>query len=216
MSARSRRVNMNSRGFHAVSTHRRLVSTIVLITALAALGGCSERGSMPTTPAVAPALRVAPLDGATGVRLDAPVVLDFGIQVAPSVVASGVRLISEYDMNVNCPDSTMGPHGSMDMVMSDSTMLRHMAQFHATPGHYAWDAAGTVCTFRPDSLMRGMTRYMVYMSGAMLQIMQHMGGSMMSGGGMMGGGTMSGSMMRDGAMVAHFTTMSADGHAGHH
>lgn len=204
----------NSRGLHAVSAHRRFVSTIVVVVALAELAGCTG-GSMPTAPAGTPALKVSPADGAAGVRLDAPIVLDFGTPVDPSVVVSGVRLVSEYDMSVNCPDPTMGPHGTMDMVMSDSTMLRHMAQFHATPGHYSWDAAETICTFRPDSLMRGQTRYMVYMSGAMLQMMQQMGGSMMSGR-MMGGGTMSGTMMRDGAMVAHFTTMSADGHAAHH
>ena len=181
-----------------------MTSVFALLLSAIAFAGCSNHSSQPMAPA-APLLRVSPADGASSVRLDAAVSLDFGTAVDRPNVERGLHLLAESDMLGVCPDSAMGSHGTMDTIMGDSGMLRHMDQVHATHGHFSWNAGGTVCTFAPDSLMRPQTRYMIHMSGAMLQMMQGMGG-------MMGGGGMNGA----GDMMLHFQTMTSDGHAGHH
>jgi hypothetical protein len=139
------------------------------------------------------------------VRLDAQVVLDFGTAVDRGAVENGLHLIAESDMYDSCPDSSMGPHGMMDAVMDDADMMRHMGSSHATRGRFRWNSAGTVCTFVPDSLMQTQMRYMVHMSGDMMQMMERMGGTMKGG-----------RMNRSGDMMVHFETMAADNHGGHH
>lgn len=168
--------------------------------------GCSNRTTtMPTQPAAAAVLKVTPADGATAVRLDAGITLDFGVAVDRPAAERGFRLISEADMTGSCPDASMGSHGSMNAVMADPVMLAHMDAVHATHGRFSWNDVGTVCTFVPDSLMRSQTRYMTHMSRSMLDMMTGMGGTM-------GPGQMTGS----GDMVAHFQTITDDGHSGHH
>ena len=174
---------------------------ILWLTMLAALvlvaATCSKDSSSPLSPA-ATELRITPADGATAVRLDAPVVLEFGLAADRPTVESGLYLMSEADMTTGpCPDTTMGPHGTMLAMMGDTTMLHHMEQFHATHGHFTWNTAGTVCTFQPDSLMRPQMRYLVIMSGTMGRMMQSMGGRM-SGGSMNGWGD----------WMVHFQTMA--------
>lgn len=179
-------------------------ASLALLLLTIGVASCSKGASSPTSPSGA-VLRVTPADGATGVRLDAPVSIDFGKTVDRSVVENGFHLIAESDMSNSCPDPTMGSHGGMDAVMANSDMLRHMGEFHSMPGHYDWNADGTSCTFAPDSLMRPQTRYMVHMSSTMIEMMQQMGGTMM-------GGVMNGA----GDMMVHFRTVSADEHSGHH
>ena len=182
---------------------RGLAVPLVLALGLgASLVGCSDRSG--TMPAVK-VLRISPADGATGVRLDSPVVLDFGVPVTRSTAERGFHLISESDMQGSCPVSSMGPHGTMDSIMNDPAMLAHMDEYHATHGRYDWNSAGTVCTFKPDTLMAPGTRYMAHMSGEMLDMMERMGGGMMDGG-----------MSPGGDMMVHFQTMASDEHAGHH
>jgi len=180
----------------------RLVFLSLLVLATA---GCSQRTTNSMAPAPSSVLQVVPADGATEIRLDAGVTLDFGVAVDRAAVESGFRLLSEVDMTGSCPDSFMAAHGSMDAVMNEPVTLAHMDAVHATPGTFSWNGAGTACTFMPDSLMRPQTRYMLHMGSTMLEMMTRMGGSM-------GGGAMNGS----GDMMLHFRTMSDDGHGGHH
>ena len=181
---------------------RRIVFLVALIVGVA---GCSKNTSTPTRPAAPNMLKLAPADGATAVRLDAPVTVDFGVPVDQRVVERGLHLVSQADMVSLCPDSTMRAHGSMDAVMSDPAMLAHMEALHSIHGQFSWNSAGTVCMFAPDTLMRDQTRYMVHMGHEVLDMMGRMGGTM-------GSGTMSSA----GDMFAHFTTTTADAHAGHH
>jgi hypothetical protein len=155
-----------------------------------------------------PTMRVVssvPADGATAVRLDAGVTLDFGTAVNRGAVEGSVHLLAEPDMFSGCPDPSMGSHGTMESMMDDTNMLRHMDQVHATAGRFSWNAAGTVCTFQPDSPMLPQTRYMVHMSGGMMEMMRQMGVGMMSG-----------QMNPAGDMMMHFQTITAGDHAGHH
>ena len=179
----------------------RIVALLVLAVATT---GCSRQASSPTQP-LTKVLTSVPADGGTGVRLDAAVTLDFGAAVDRAAVERGVHLLAERDMFTSCPDASMGSHGTMESVMDDENMLRHMDELHATGGRYSWNAAGTVCTFQPDSLMGPQTRYMVHMRGAMLEMMRQ------TGVGMMGG-----RMNTSGDMMLHFQTMTADDHGGHH
>ena len=178
---------------HARSFRPRARGSLLLIGAFLA-AGCSS----PTTPA-SRALRIIPADGATGVRLDASVVLDFGISVERATVERGLHLLSESDMTGSCPDSsTMDMHANMQTIMNDPAMLQHMDRFHSTHGRYSWSSSGTTCTFTPDSLMQAQTGYMIHMSGSMTDMMGRMGGSMMPG-------RMNGS----GDMMTHFETMAS-------
>ncbi len=185
-------------------------SALIAVLLLPALAGCSADPTMMSgsSPPVA-RVTVAPNDGATGVRLDAPVTLSFRQSVDRSVVERSFHLLSEYDMlDAACPDSMMSMHGSMLDVMADSTMMRHMEASHATSGGFSWNEAGTACVFTPASWLRPQTRYMIHMGSEMMQMM----GSMTGMGGH-GTGTMAGDMM------LHFTTMdttSGGGHDGHH
>jgi hypothetical protein len=186
---------------------------LVVTVALATLSGCSQKSAAPTAPAPTPtSLVLTPADGASAVRLDAPVTLEFGVAVDRAVVERGFHLISEYDMtSAPCPDSLMALHGTMMTVMADSAMTRHMDQFHSTSGSLAWDAASTMCTFQPTSWMRPQTRYMLHLDRDMAQMMTARMGAM---GGMAGHG--SGQTMGD--MMFHFTTLdtTGGGHNGHH
>ena len=175
----------------------------LFVLAIATMG-CSRDASSPMQP-VNNVVRSVPADGATGVRLDAGVTLDFGAVVDRDAVERGVHLLAERDMFSLCPDPAMPSHGTMESVMNDPTMLQHMDAVHATPGQFSWNAAGTSCTFEPDSLMGVQTRYMVHMSGAMLEMMRQAGVGMMEG-----------RMNTPGDMMLHFQTVSADDHGGHH
>ena len=164
-----------------------------------------------TSPLTSP-LEISPADGSVAVRLDAPVTVRFATGVDRAVVEQELHLVSESDMlGGSCPDLTMGSHGTMMDVMADSLMLRHMDDFHATGVDFQWNATGTECIVRPDSLMEPGTRYMVHMGSGMTRMMESRMGSMS---GMFGHG--SGSMGDD--MRFHFTTMdtSGGGHLGHH
>lgn len=165
---------------------------------------CSRIARSPMQPATQ-VIGAVPADGSTGVRLDAAVTLDFGAVVDRAAVERGVHLLAERDMFSQCPDPSMQNHGTMASVMDDPNMLQHLDTTHATTGEFSWNAAGTACTFQPDSLMGPQSRYMVHVSGAMLESMRQAGVSMMGG-----------QMNTSGDMMLHFQTMTADGHAGHH
>lgn len=181
----------------------RLASLSLVVLALA---GCSKGSpDVPTMPASSAVLRANPADGATEVRLDAAVSLDFGVAVDTDAVENGFRLISEADMSGSCPDPTMAAHGSMDAVMADPAAMAHMDAYHATRGSFSWNETGSACTFTPDSLMRPQTRYMMHMGRDMIEMMNRMGGSMGDG-----------PMMGSGDMALHFRTTTADDHSGHH
>jgi len=188
--------------------------SIVAVAALIAgvlIAGCSKESSMPMSPAAPamPALSVNPADGATAVRLDAPITLAFGAPVDRAVVERDLRLISEPAISdPSCPDAATMSHPDMIHCMADSAMMRHLDNYHATPGRFSWNAAGTQCEFRPDSMMAPSTRHMIHMGRGMMDMV---GG--MTGSGMMGG---HGSGMMAGHMMLHFMTMDAGGHDGHH
>jgi len=190
--------------------HLRMITIAAL--AFASLTGCSQKPAAPLAPLTGASLSVAPASGEIDVRLDAPVVLSFGVAVDPAVVERDFHLISEYDMtSAPCPDSAMGAHGAMTAVMGNSTMMRHLDGFHSTGGSFRWNDGLSECLFQPDSWMRPQTRYLVHLDAGMVQMMESRMGSM---GGMTGhgAGTMSGDMM------FHFTTLdsSGGGHDGHH
>lgn len=166
--------------------------------------GCSRESSSPMQPAMK-VLTASPADGATNVRLDAVVTLDFGAAMNTDAVERGLHLLAEPDMFSGCPDPTMGSHGTMDSAMDDANMLRHMVEQHGSTGRYSWNESGTACTFKPDSLMRPQTRYMVHMSGEMLNMMSQAGVGMMRG-----------RMNSAGEMMLHFQTTTLDDHGGHH
>lgn len=176
---------------------------ILLVLAVTAVG-CSSKTYTPTQP-VSRILTTVPVDNATEVRLDAAVTLDFGTGVDRAVVERGAHLIAESDMFSVCPDTSMGSHGTTESMMDDAGMLQHMGASHATAGSFSWNAAGTACTFRPESLMQPQTRYMVHMSSEMLGMMRAAGVSMMDG-----------RMNTAGDMMLHFRTIPADEHDGHH
>jgi hypothetical protein len=176
----------------------------LLFLVLGLTAGCSSDASRPTQP-VSPAVQFSPADGATAVRLDSGVSLTFASAVNRGVVEGGFHLISEADMNGFCPNSAMAGHGSMDSIMTDPNMLAHMDSVHATHGSFSWNDAGTICTFKPDSLMQPQTRYMMHAGSGMVGMMSRMGGMMPAG-----------QVTRSGDMVAHFQTMTSADHAGHH
>jgi hypothetical protein len=181
------------------ASHRAFMSFVVVVPLLFALG-CSRS---PTAPR-AFAVRITPPNGASGVSLDASVTMSFSTPVDRRVVEGGMHVIATSDMYAPCPDPSMGSHGTMDQVMMNTDLLRHMDEFHSTHGTYAWNSTGTVCTFTPDSLMRGDMTYMVHLNGSMYSMMQQMGGSMM-------GGQTNGY----GDEMLHFRTMSASVFTGH-
>lgn len=149
-----------------------VVTSLALVLPWLLTVGCANHESAVSPGAVM--VRTTPASGATGVALDAPVVLEFASQVERATAESGFHLLAEGDLTGSC--SMMGGHGTMEDVMRDPAMLEHMDQFHSTHGSYHWNTAGTVCTFDPDSLMHPGMRYMVHMSGDMVGMMEHMGG----------------------------------------
>ena len=164
---------------------------------LVPLVGCSK--SSPTGPSNQ-AVTIVPADGATGVPTDLPITMSFGVAVDRGTVERGFHLISEYAMtNHACPDSLWHYHGSMGMVMGDPGRMHHMDEFHSTTGQFDWGANETYCRFRPDSLLRSRTQYMIHFDRDMVNMME----SRMGHRGGMGDhhpGMMSGDMM------FHYTT----------
>ena len=188
---------------------RHLMAVTAVLTGVL-LAGCSNESSMSmrTTGPSPAALRVSPADGATGVRLDAPVTLTFAVRMDRETVERGMHLISEPAMaDPGCPEAATMPHPDMTSWMADSAMMRHLDRYHAMTGHFSWNAAGTVCAFQPDSPMAPSTRYMIHMGPEMMDMLGGSAGGMMEG---HGAGMMSGHMMM------HFTTLDAGTHDGHH
>jgi hypothetical protein len=97
--------------------------------------------------------------------------------------------------------------------MADASKMRHLDKFHATRGTFSWNSDGTLCTFKPDSMMVPKTQYMMHLDGNVTQMMQSRLGSMnmMAG---HGAGSLGGEMM------FHFSTLDitqqGSGHDGHH
>ncbi len=180
----------------------------IAVLAGALLAGCSQDPLTPLSPGgqASPAVSISPADGTTGVRLDAPVILTFAASVDRATVERDLHLISERALaDSGCPDAGRLSHPDMAHCMADSAMMRHLDAYHAVRGRFSWNPAGTVCTFRPDSMMTPSTRHMIHMGTEMM--------SLVAGGGMMQG---HGSGMMGGHMVLHFSTLDAAGHDGHH
>lgn len=151
-----------------------------------------------------------PADGQANVRVDAAVTFTFARSVDRAVVERTVHLISERAMADSlCPDSSMMSHGGMGNVMMDSSMMRHMGQFHATRGRFTWNGDSTECYLRPDSMMTPRTQYMIHMGPDIMQMMRSRMGDM----GMMTG---HGSGMMQDDMMLHFATMDTSGTGGGH
>jgi len=132
--------------------------------------GCSDQPT--TSPTTASSIQITPANDAADVKLDATVTVNFGQAMYRMMAQAGMHLIAESDMDTL----------DMDSVMHDPAMMDHMDEYHSTMGHYAWNSAGTVCTFHPDSLMHSGTRYMVHLSGDMLHHTMGMGSGMMGTG----------------------------------
>jgi hypothetical protein len=184
---------------------------ISILFAGALLAGCSMDSTRPMTsaPQGTAGVAVSPADGATAVRLDAAVTLAFAAPVDRAVVERDFHLISEAALaDPTCPAAATMSHPDMAHCMADSVMMRHLDAYHATPGRFTWNAAGTVCAFQPIERMAPVTRQMVHMDREMTDML---------------GGGMDGMMDRHGSgsmsrhMMFHFTTMdTTGGHGGHH
>lgn len=185
--------------------------TVVALLAIGA-AGCSNDSSSPMgmTPSPPAYLTVDPADGQANVRLDAGITFTFARPVDRTVVERNLHIISERSMADSlCPDTTMMGHGGMNGVMTDSSMMHHMGQVHATPGRFTWNGSNTQCYFTPDSLMTPLTTYMIHTGPEMMQMMRARMGDM----GTMGGHGF-GMMQND--MMFHFVTIDTSGTGGGH
>lgn len=162
------------------------------------LPGCSEKSTAPERPS----LSITPADGATGVRLDASVVLDFGGSMDRATVEQSFHLLPEGLMNDSLCSPDSATLGDMTAMMGDPGMMEHMLDAHSAHGQFQWD--GSVrCAFTPDAPMVPGARYMIYLGPEMAE--------------MMGSDSMMGH--RDGMsseMTLHFTTLDSASHEGHH
>jgi hypothetical protein len=187
-----------------------LKSLAVAATLTIGVLGCSKESSSPSGTTPQANLTVNPADGQANVRLDAGLTLTFARSVDRAAVERTVHLISERAMADSlCPDSSMMPHGGMNNVMMDSSMMQHIDQVHATRGRFTWNVNSTECLFRPDSMMTPGTQYMIHMGAEMMQMMRTRMGEM----GTMGGHG-SGVMRND--LLVHFSTMDTSGTGGGH
>ncbi|MEW6509826.1 MAG: hypothetical protein AB1428_02575 [Bacteroidota bacterium] len=188
----------------------------ILSTSLAFVGvallmgaGCSKDSLNPAEASAVP-LAVQPNDGETNVRLDAAILLRFAGPVDRAVVERNVHLMSKAGMADSlCPTSTSMGHSSMQVAMMDSSMMRHLAERHATSGRFSWSGNDTQCSFRPDSMMTPRTQYMIHMAPEMMQMIR----SRMGDAGIMAGHGFE--MMKD-DMMFHFVTMDTLGTGGGH
>jgi hypothetical protein len=174
--------------------------------------GCSDDFSqiMGISPLSSMYLSVTPPDGQGNVNLDASINFTFARPVDRAVVERNMHLISERMISeLNCPDPSMGPHGSMGNFMMDSSMMRHLEQMHSTRGRFSWNGDSTSCSFRPDTMMTPRTQYMIHIGTEAMQMMRNRMGEM---GGMGGHGF---GMMRD-DMILHFVTTDTPGNSGGH
>jgi Bacterial Ig-like domain len=177
----------------------------ILIAALVAsmLIGCSGDSKPPTFPSSPALINVTPANGETDVPLDAGVTLTFSDAVDRELLQRDMHLIcgaaTEYS---ECGYGDGQPHPDMHRAMTDPTVMHHFDDHHSTAGGYSWNAAGTVCTFHPNTRMTPHTQYMIHI------------GSVATG---MHGGSMHGMMGDHGwgttgrDMKLHFTTTSSSG-----
>ncbi len=195
----------------------KVITTLIITVALSALilTGCSKKSPSPTEPSFdLTQFELSPNDGATGVRLDAAIVLWFAEPIDRGLVERGFHLISDKAIADSlCLVSRTMNHGSMSGSMADTSTMHHLDQFHATRGSFSWNSDSTLCTFKPEAMMVPKTQYMMHLGGSLTRMMQSRWGnmSMMAG---HGAGSMSGEMM------FHFSTLDitqqGGGHNGHH
>ena len=179
--------------------YRMLFPLAVLLTF--PLAGCSsDHATAPTSSA----LSVVPADGAVGVRLDAPVLMEFQTPADPAVVERSFHLMSEASMNDTLCSADPLMVGDMTEMMGDGDMMDHMLESHSVAGKFEWDG-NTSCAFRPAEPMTAQTRYMIYLGSEAMRMMDG-GMSMMGNGG----------AMMDGSMTHHFTTLDPTSHENHH
>lgn len=200
----------------------KIINLFIAVLVTVIITGCSKNDMNPTESAQE-VLITDPGDNSAAVRLDKQIQLSFAKPVDRAVVEKNFHLINEkMMMDSACIYGKNMMHGSMSMVMMDSSKMNHFINDHYTPGSFEWNAELTQCTFTPDSLLEPNTEYMMHFGDDMIQMMDERMGDMMDGG-MMGGGQGnmggmgSGQMM--GHMIWHFTTMdttTGSGHSGHH
>ena len=189
----------------------KILIAVVTVISLVVAGCSADNGASMMTNTNASKFTVTPLDGATGVRLDAVITMTFEKPVDRDVVERSIHLFSQQDMmDSTCPMSAMAASGMMDSAMADSMGMNHLISRHGTPVHLEWNSVSTLCIVRPDSMMTDM-RYMIHLGPEMMQMLQDRIGDM----GMMAGHG-EGRMVRN--MMLHFQTMSTSsgGHDGHH
>ena len=181
-------------------SYRMLLPLAILLAS--PLAGCSSDHA--TTAPSRSTLSVVPADGAVGVRLDAPVAIEFPTPVDRAVVERSFHLMSEASMNDTLCSADPSMVGDMTEMMGDEGMMGHMLESHSVAGQFEWNGA-TSCVFRPGEPMTAQTRYMIYLGSEVMQMMDD--GMSMTG----NGGT-----MMDGAMAHHFTTLDPASHESHH
>ena len=193
----------------------KIIFVSVAIILVGVINGCTkdDQGSMMNS-STAPQVTVTPGDGATSIRLDAPITLTFAKPVDQTISERNVHLFSGKDMSDSvCPMGMMTGQDMMGSSMMDSSMMIHLISQHGTHGRFQWNTNGTRCSFFPDSMMIPNMTYMIHIGREMVQMMETRIGQM----GMMGG---HGSGMMSTDMIYHFRTMdttnTGSGHDGHH
>lgn len=168
------------------------------VLVVAGLSGCSREMTAPEEQLVS----ILPADGATGVRVDASVVLSFRPPVNREIVERSLHLLSESAMNDSLCSVDSSTVGSMTEMMGSADMMDHMMAAHSLSGQYRWNGDGE-CVFTPESPLTPGTRYMIHLGREMAE--------------MMGGATMMGhDGSLNGDMAFHFTTLEQTSHEDHH
>lgn len=187
---------------------------VLAMTAAAFLAaGCNRTNPADNSVLSETPLQISPADNALDVPTSAGVTLTFQRPMDRSVVERNFRLMDERSYPDSlCPVSTTMGHGSMGTSMMDPQKMAHLDSIHALRGAFTWNGDSTVCTFRPDSLLRPAMQHMVHLRQEMVGMLKGRMGSM---------GMMDRRGMGIGAgMAFHFATASASGpaadHDGHH
>jgi len=193
-----------------------MTTKLLAILSTLLVGGCYRDTMLPYEPELSSQsfLSVSPSDGESSVRLDVPITLFFAKPVEQAFVERGFHLIGERAMADSlCPISSTMDHGNIMSTMADTSMMRHLDQYHLTPGRFAWNSDSSRCTFKPDSKLSTRTLYMIHLNREITKMMEQRMGSM---GTMTGHGT--GMMSSD--MIFHFFTLdtsrSGSGQSSHH